>query len=1245
MPGDYSRVRFAAQSGYIGVLEQQGRVRLDADGNELVESLDRRRRAESIDTIGHGVVPLTTAEGFHVQEPVAGQWTIGSGRAYVDGILVDCWGSPKTQDFQADLGELRSPNPLPFTQQPFYYTPSFPSPSDKAPAIIYLDVWEREVTALERPDLIDPALEGIDTTTRLQAAWQVKALALQNAATSCTDDPPEWKALTKPSTGVLSTATTAPTPSGSPCTIDPAGGYTGLENRLYRVQISLGTPGGASGPQFVWSQDNASVGAVLLSITSLGGGQCQLAVSTVGRDKTLGFQVNDTLEVLDDFVEWSIRETNTSGTFVTVKKVDSQQLTLTVTPDISGAFTVVPAQNPRVRRWDGAPQAVQYGVAIPLGTDGVTVTFGPGATATFHAGDYWVFYARTATGTIEVLHHAPPRGVLHHYMRLALVNPPQPVQDCRQFWPPPFGEGCCTVVVKVGDDIQKAIDSLPPQGGCVCLKAGVHLIQSPIQISGRSGISLHGESLGAVVQNQAGGAALQIGDGKTAVSNISVEGITFTVAPGQAACITIFGARACAVRGCQIGPGASVQGAPLTLGFFIVLASRIEIRDNQVTGVFAGVLAAGFQDLTVAGNGFAGPSIPGSDGGPTVSGGAVGIELFEPAGGMVNVAGNEFVDFTQGIYAPSPGAAVTATALPLQLSIERNLVVRHALIPQLIGGFGWPTDPGTLSALLQQKAYGLFTDIPNAAVSGNTINLADPGHGGIIVAGSGTCVCGNVISSSVTVRKLYDWPSLPVGIVAYKPMATGAVDRCRIAENILSGPLKGIAVLAESDDAIDCPAVSGNRIDNGALDLTVEAIDLTDPLNTIPTLSSDLTALDHAFGILMINAGRAAVDRNVVSTCTTGIASIYLYYFVDSAEVAAQLSLASVGNTFDGNDVDSSTIGILIIGESAPVVRDGTMPKNQAAIVLYNTDRALVAGNRCWGAVAVANCLDLDGFGDRFEGNFVRGGATGMLALFCEDQEFSRNQVEATEATGIMAVSCSGETGFVENRLSFCGSSGQSAIEQKVVGTIHIWAFGQSVSAGIAVVNCSGVMTVDGCAVTDTGQVADSRCADIIVLGGAHVRVRNCRVVRTRDGAETSRALLLQPYWDDEDPSLATADASGNHVDVTCTTTKGINFAAAEIDGPASRYDIIFVGNMILQRQQATGNLWVVSLSAESLAITGNRIMREAKGEAPSLVITYSIGLSYVGNVVTQGADIKTTNPSAIDFPTPDKSFNANVPR
>ncbi|UBF28582.1 DUF6519 domain-containing protein [Kovacikia minuta CCNUW1] len=66
--------------------------------------------------------------------------------------------------------------------------PDFPNPpllpTDTA-YLLYLDVWERHVTAIEDPEIREVALTDIpDTTTRTKTVWQVKCLALSPA-----DDP------------------------------------------------------------------------------------------------------------------------------------------------------------------------------------------------------------------------------------------------------------------------------------------------------------------------------------------------------------------------------------------------------------------------------------------------------------------------------------------------------------------------------------------------------------------------------------------------------------------------------------------------------------------------------------------------------------------------------------------------------------------------------------------------------------------------------------------------------------------------------------------------------------------------------------------------------------------------------------------------------------------------------------------------------------------------------------------------
>ena len=93
----------------------------------------------------------------------------------------------------------------------------------------------------------------------------------------------------------------------------------------------------------------------------------------------------------------------------------------------------------RIKRWDqesGGPAVIDVPAAgTPLILeDGVEITFTtvPDGGA-FRSGDYWIFVARTADASVEELEAAPPRGVHHHYCRLAVVTLPDVVLDCRTF--------------------------------------------------------------------------------------------------------------------------------------------------------------------------------------------------------------------------------------------------------------------------------------------------------------------------------------------------------------------------------------------------------------------------------------------------------------------------------------------------------------------------------------------------------------------------------------------------------------------------------------------------------------------------------------------------------------------------------------------------------------------------------------------------------------------------------------------
>ena len=71
------------------------------------------------------------------------------------------------------MAEPAFADPIAYATQP--YLPSPPALPTAGRHLVYLDVWEREVTHLERPDLVEVAV-GVETSSRLQTVWQVRVL-------------------------------------------------------------------------------------------------------------------------------------------------------------------------------------------------------------------------------------------------------------------------------------------------------------------------------------------------------------------------------------------------------------------------------------------------------------------------------------------------------------------------------------------------------------------------------------------------------------------------------------------------------------------------------------------------------------------------------------------------------------------------------------------------------------------------------------------------------------------------------------------------------------------------------------------------------------------------------------------------------------------------------------------------------------------------------------------------------------
>jgi hypothetical protein len=420
MQGDITRSTFRPENHYDGVRMQQGRVQLDADWNEQVDIQQYRDHIIHADVIGSCGAPKEGG-GFALQ-PQNGTLAATAGRIYVDGILCE------------------NEQAVALTAQPDL--PGFTLPADAGLYLAFLDVWQRDITALDDPHIREVALGGPDTATRSRVVWQIKLLEVgdENATATCKTDFPAWNNLTGATSGTLTARAQPETGTPNPCVVPPGAGYRRVENQLYRVEIHQAGPVGTA--TFKWSRENGSI-----ATGWTGQNVNDLTVSAPGRDSVLGFAGGQWIELTDDAHEL----TGQPGTLVKLLKVEGQVLTIDAGTAIGSVqFSDFP-NNPKIRRWDQpAGSAGALTVEVPATNDGflaledgVEVKFEAGAT--YRAGDYWLIPARTITGDIDWPRDSanaylpqPPNGIRHHYCRLALARFTdetwQVVEDCR----PPF---------------------------------------------------------------------------------------------------------------------------------------------------------------------------------------------------------------------------------------------------------------------------------------------------------------------------------------------------------------------------------------------------------------------------------------------------------------------------------------------------------------------------------------------------------------------------------------------------------------------------------------------------------------------------------------------------------------------------------------------------------------------------------------------------------------------------------------
>ena len=263
--------------------------------------------------------------------------------------------------------------------------------------VVLLEAFERVVTALEDPGLLEPALAGADTTVRVKVDWQIRLDRLPSAVTS----EPDSRACSPRRYGLL-TARTRPAETGAP----GKGGYTGIENRLYRIEIHAGSDTGT--PSFKWSRENgAVVRGVVDSVLRPANDRLTLQLAPpVGIPKfALGIGSGAWVELLPEFDPGPFRH----GPLLRVNAVSSNGNSL----DLDTGGQQVEAAGIRViRRWDqgGRPITIPAdGLPIPF-EEGIEVVFDPPTRNDLRAGDYWLIPARPSIADIKWPRAPDPQG-------------------------------------------------------------------------------------------------------------------------------------------------------------------------------------------------------------------------------------------------------------------------------------------------------------------------------------------------------------------------------------------------------------------------------------------------------------------------------------------------------------------------------------------------------------------------------------------------------------------------------------------------------------------------------------------------------------------------------------------------------------------------------------------------------------------------------------------------------------------
>jgi len=853
MTADRARVSYDPSRQYRLLVPQQGRVTLEADGNEAAMLAEEALRLETIDIVGPSGTPDDGYAPTSGKGP--GDVNIGPGTFYVGGWRLQRLASEGKIDLAKQPDWVDFPAPALPPAQP-------PPPMTEGDFLVALLVNEQTVCAVEDQALREVALGGPDSAARTRLMQHFLSLPIKG--TTCADGAKAVAQALKADGVTLDPATLqiksaaklkvgfVPGPTSTdPCTPAAAGGYLGADNQLVRVTV-IDYDAAAKTGTLLWGWNNASI-----MYRASAGDPLHLTLKGTPIDGEHAPQKGQAVEILRTQSVLDSKNQNyvasAQGFVTTVHDAysfDTGQLSLT--DQLPDAYTK-DKTTLFIRLWQAT---VPFVAGQPTKLDdisGITVTVTlPLLPTAIALRPYWRFAVRPST-PVRVYPQRyfdaaqPPDGPRQWIADIAVMEASREgatlVEDCRPHFVPltqQENSTCCTLTlgpddVKARGGLQAVMDSIAGKFSGLSLRAGTYPLAAPLALTSKhAGLSL--EACAGQVTLQANATDLTpflLGlIGLNGAANVTLRRLTFAI---PLVPITVNDKKSFVSTGVF-----AYASANLTVEACVFQAS-VPATATAVDG--AGLAIAGQSPgLTARGNSFVGGAFAAGSVVVGIAAVATAATVSATLDGA-DISGNQFQSITAGVFAfmqlgqvRCADNRVNACATGLFFA-DVNLAAATAVASNGLTGTideaqGGGNLPGALNFNMQAPAIAALT----VYIDGLLAKLPQPPKASVVAEGAHRVLAADIATRGTQVwTTLNTTPAAPTRTTRSRsqsdtkeasdtaqPAAAAPGIPSDLTETIKASlaNLQEIAISAEVADTVVPPVlhISGNDVSLAAVD-------------------------------------------------------------------------------------------------------------------------------------------------------------------------------------------------------------------------------------------------------------------------------------------------------------------------------------------------------------------------------------------------------------------------------------------